>query len=83
MAMLTTTGELIQNALYFTGKGGYPAGNFTNKLFQAINAADNWNKSKLESAFPEEFAALKLAQLSVQNYNEAIHIADGYGISVI
>lgn len=56
--------EAARNLLFHYGHpGGWEPGSFTTALIRALEAADQWNRSKLLNAFPDFFPAVTILQV--------------------
>lgn len=56
--------EAARNLLFHYGHpDGWEPGSFTTALIQAMEAADEWNRSKLLNAFPDFFPAVTILQI--------------------
>lgn len=54
--------EVAAHVLSHFGRGGYPAGDWSESLITLIDRADMTNRAKLLAAFPEYGAAVLLAK---------------------
>ncbi|WP_428956144.1 hypothetical protein [Streptomyces sp. cg35] len=54
--------DTAAHVLSHFGRGGYPAGDWTESLITLIDRADMTNRAKLVTAFPEVGAAVLLAK---------------------
>ncbi|MFE9736179.1 hypothetical protein ACFYO9_37635 [Streptomyces sp. NPDC005863] len=54
--------DIAAHVLSHFGRGGYPAGGWTESLITLIDRADMSNRAKLVTAFPEVGAAVLLAK---------------------
>ncbi|MGC5531621.1 hypothetical protein [Streptomyces sp. SR-10] len=52
--------EVAAHVLWSERQGGYPAGSFTTKLLELWGYADFVNAARLEAAWPEYGAALRM-----------------------
>jgi len=64
MSTETTTipADVAAHVLSHFGRGGYPAGDWTETLITLIDRADMTNRAKLAAAFPDYGAAVLLAK---------------------
>lgn len=76
----TIAPETARHVLWHYGAdGGYQPGSFTQKLMQAIDAADVIHKARLRAAYPELVDAMNQAA----NREDGIrHLQAGLGITV-
>ncbi|WP_171117876.1 MULTISPECIES: hypothetical protein [unclassified Streptomyces] len=58
----TIPADVAAHVLSHFGRGGYPAGDWTESLITLIDRADMTNRAKLLAAFPEYGAAVLLAK---------------------
>lgn len=58
----TIPADIAAHVLSHFGRGGYPAGDWTESLITLIDRADMTNRAKLVTAFPELGAAVVLAK---------------------
>lgn len=54
--------EVAAHVLSHFGRGGYPAGDWTESLISLIDRADALNRAKLSNAFPDYGDAILLAK---------------------
>ncbi|WP_420032307.1 hypothetical protein ACN2WE_05440 [Streptomyces sp. cg28] len=72
----TITVETARHVLSHFGRGGYPAGDWTESLITLIDRADMTNRAKLVTAFPEVGAAVLLAKYDEEGIATLQRIAD-------
>jgi hypothetical protein len=58
----TIPAEVAAHVLSHFGRGGYPAGDWTESLITLIDRADMTNRARLLAAYPEYGAAITLAK---------------------
>jgi len=76
--MTPITREIANNVLhFFRSNEGYPAGGFFHALYEAAARADRQNMDRLESAFPGEIGAFRLAVERADGMNQLRQIAAG------
>ncbi|MFL4904879.1 hypothetical protein ACJ6WF_17230 [Streptomyces sp. MMS24-I2-30] len=73
----TITADVAAHVLSHFGRGGYPAGDWTESLITLIDRADMANRAKLANAFPEYGAAVLLAKYDEQGITTLTAIASG------
>ncbi|NED75312.1 hypothetical protein G3I51_23915 [Streptomyces sp. SID9944] len=73
----TITAEIAAHVLSHFGRGGYPAGDWTESLITLIDRADMTNRARLTNAFPEYGAAIMLAKYAEDGINTLHAIARG------
>lgn len=59
---ITIPADVAAHVLSHFGRGGYPAGDWTERLITLIDTADMVHRAKLASAFPDYGAAVLLAK---------------------
>lgn len=76
----TIPAETACHVLWHYGvEGGYQPGSFTQRLMQAVDAADVVNTARLRAAYPELVDAMSLAGSSVDGIAKLQRIATGAG----
>jgi hypothetical protein len=69
--------EVAAHVLSHFGRGGYPAGDWTESLISLIDRADAVNRAKLCTTFPDYGDAILLAKYSDDGIAVLQAIADG------
>lgn len=84
MSTETTTipAEVAAHVLSHFGRGGYPAGDWTESLITLIDRADMINRAKLLAAFPDYGRAVLLAKYDEEGIATLQHIAQGQTVAV-
>ncbi|MFJ3507856.1 hypothetical protein [Streptomyces luteogriseus] len=79
MSTETTTipAEVAAHVLSHFGRGGYPAGDWSEALITLIDRADMANRAKLLNAFPDYGAAVLLAKYDEHGIATLLDIAAG------
>ncbi|WP_051844058.1 hypothetical protein [Streptomyces sp. NRRL S-813] len=78
----TIPAEVAAHVLSHFGRGGYPAGDWTETLITLIDRADMANRAKLLSAFPEYGRAILLAKYDEEGIATLQRIAQGETVAV-
>lgn len=73
----TIPAEVAAHVLSHFGRGGYPAGDWTESLITLIDRADTTNRAKLLAAFPEYGAAVLLAKYDEEGIATLQRIVQG------
>lgn len=71
------TREVANEVLSHFGRGGYPAGDWTESLISLIDRADMTNRAKLAGAYPDYSAAINLAKYDEHGIEKLQQIAAG------
>ncbi|NYV73111.1 hypothetical protein [Streptomyces sp. UH6] len=69
--------EVAAHVLSHFGRGGYPAGDWTELLITLIDRADMANRAKLAQTFPDYGAAISLAKYDENGIAQLQHIFAG------
>lgn len=69
--------DVAAHVLSHFGRGGYPAGDWTESLISLIDRADMTNRAKLLGAFPGYGAAVLLAKYDEQGIDHLQDLAAG------
>lgn len=77
MSAPTISAETAAHVLSHFGRGGYPAGTFTQHLLSAFATADEVNIARLTEAFPEYGAAIAAASYDPDGIARLQQIAAG------
>jgi hypothetical protein len=67
--------EVAARVLSHFGRGGYPAGDWTESLISLIDRADMVHRAKLTAAFPDYGAAIALAKYDETGIDQLAEIA--------
>jgi hypothetical protein len=73
----TIPADVAAHVLSHFGRGGYPAGDWTESLITLIDRADMANRAKLLGAFPEYGAAVLLAKYDEEGIATLQRIVQG------
>lgn len=73
----TIPAETAQHVLFHFGAGGYQPGSFTQQLITTIAMADPGNQARMALGFPNEVAAVQLAQNDPNGIDQLQRIARG------
>ncbi|MER8004822.1 hypothetical protein [Streptomyces sp. NPDC094149] len=74
--------EVAAHVLSHFGRGGYPAGAWSESLITLIDRADMTNRAKLLTAFPDYGAAVLLAKYDEEGIATLQRIAQGETVAV-
>jgi len=74
--------EVAAHVLSHFGRGGYPAGDWTESLITLIDRADMANRARLLAAFPECGRAVLLAKYDEEGIATLQRIAQGETVAV-
>lgn len=74
---MTIPAEVAAHVLSHFGRGGYPAGDWSERLITLIDTADMINRAKLLDAFPDYGAAVLLAKYDEEGIATLQRIAQG------
>jgi hypothetical protein len=74
--------DVAANVLSHFGRGGYPAGDWTESLISLIDRADMANRAKLLAAFPAQGRAVLLAKYDEEGIATLQRIARGETVAV-
>ncbi|MFG3660289.1 hypothetical protein [Streptomyces sp. NPDC047706] len=78
----TIPADVAAHVLSHFGRGGYPAGDWTETLITLIDRADMVHRAKLADAFPEYGAAVLLAKYDEEGIATLQRIARGETVAV-
>ncbi|MER8220944.1 hypothetical protein ABTZ58_10190 [Streptomyces sp. NPDC094143] len=84
MSTETTTipAEVAAHVLSHFGRGGYPAGDWSESLITLIDRADMINRAKLLATFPDYGRAVLLAKYDEEGIATLQRIAQGETVAV-
>ena len=82
MSTSSISREVAAHVLSHFGRGGYPAGDWTERLVTLIDTADMANRAKLLAAFPEYGRAVLLAKYDEEGIATLQRIAQGETVAV-
>ncbi|MFH8804108.1 hypothetical protein ACH4F6_31720 [Streptomyces sp. NPDC017936] len=74
--------EVAAHVLSHFGRGGYPAGDWTESLISLIDRADMTNRAKLMAAFPDYGRAVLIAKYDEEGVATLQRIAQGETVAV-
>jgi hypothetical protein len=78
----TISPETAAHVLSHFGRGGYPAGDWTESLISLIDRADMVHRAKLTAAFPDYGRAILLAKYDAEGVATLQRIAQGEKVAV-
>lgn len=79
---ITIPAEVAAHVLSHFGRGGYPAGDWSESLITLIDRADMTNRAKLLAAFPDYGRAVLLAKYDEEGIATLQRIAQGETVAV-
>jgi hypothetical protein len=79
---ITIPAEVASHVLSHFGRGGYPAGDWSETLITLIDRADTQNRAKLLAAYPEYGRAVLLAKYDEEGIATLQRLARGETVPV-
>ncbi|MGA5035147.1 hypothetical protein [Streptomyces sp. ECR3.8] len=79
---ITIPAEVASHVLSHFGRGGYPAGDWSETLITLIDRADMQNRAKLLAAYPEYGRAVLLAKYDEEGIATLQRLARGETVPV-